>query len=52
MPEQDEPPELLTPFGLGQPGAEMSLKVFVVVATGNEAGSAPMKIERPLAQVG
>jgi hypothetical protein len=43
--------EFATDFGLGQPGAEVSLKVFVVLTTGNEAGSAAMQIERPLSQV-
>jgi hypothetical protein len=34
-------------FGLNQPGAEVALKVFVVLTTGNEAGSAAMLVERP-----
>jgi hypothetical protein len=37
----------VTTFGLNQPGAEIALKVFVVLDTGNEAGSAPMIVERP-----
>ena len=41
-----EPREFLTTFGLNQPGAEIALKVFVVLTTGNEAGSAPMVVER------
>ncbi len=41
-----EPREFLTTFGLNQPGAEVALKVFVVLNTGNEAGSAPMLVER------
>ena len=41
-----EPREFLTTFGLNQPGAEVALKVFVVLSTGNEAGSAPMVVER------
>ena len=41
--------EFTTPFGLNQPGAQVALKVFVVLTTGNEAGSAAMFVERPLA---
>lgn len=41
-----EPRVFLTTFGLNQPGAEIALKVFVVLSTGNEAGSAPMVVER------
>ena len=44
-----EPREFVTTFGLTQPGAEIALKVFVVLTTGNEAGSATMLLERPLA---
>ena len=44
-----EPREFVTTFGLTQPGAEVALKVFVVLTTGNEAGSATMSLERPLA---
>jgi hypothetical protein len=40
--------EFVTSFGLTQPGAEIALKVFVVLDTGNEAGSAPMLVERPV----
>jgi hypothetical protein len=39
--------EFVTSFGLNQPGAEIALKVFVVLTTGNEAGSAPMLVDRP-----
>lgn len=42
-----DPKEFVTTFGLNQPGAEIALKVFVVLDTGNEAGSAPMIVERP-----
>ena len=38
----------LTDFGLGLPGAQIALKVFVILASGNEAGSAALRIERPL----
>jgi hypothetical protein len=43
------PREFVTPFGLNQPGARIALKVFVVLTTGNEAGSAAMFVQRPLA---
>ena len=39
--------EFVTTFGLTQPGAEIALKVFVVLTTGNESGSAAMLVERP-----
>jgi hypothetical protein len=42
-----DPREFVTTFGLNQPGAEIALKVFVVLTTGNEAGSAAMHVERP-----
>ena len=42
-----DPREFVTTFGLNQPGAEIALKVFVVLTTGNEAGSAAMVVERP-----
>jgi hypothetical protein len=42
--------EFITTFGLNQPGAEIALKVFVVLTTGNEAGSAAMQVRRPLTQ--
>lgn len=35
---------------LNQPGAKMALKLFVITNTGNEAGSVPMIVQRPLAQ--
>jgi hypothetical protein len=40
--------EFITTFGLNQPGAEIALKVFVILTTGNEAGSAAMQVRRPL----
>jgi len=40
--------EFLTGFGLTQPGTQASFKVFVILETGNEAGSAAMTVERPL----
>ena len=40
------PREFITPFGLNQPGAKVALKVFVILTTDNEAGSAPMLVER------
>jgi hypothetical protein len=36
-------------IGLNQPGARVALKVFVVLNTGNEAGSSVMLVQRPLA---
>lgn len=42
-----DPREFVTNFGLTQPGAEIALKVYVVLTTGNEAGSAAMLVERP-----
>ena len=41
------PMEFVTTFGLTQPGAKISLKVFVVLTTGNEAGSATITLQRP-----
>lgn len=41
------PREFLTPFGLNQPGAKIALKVYVILTTGNEAGSAAMFVHRP-----
>jgi hypothetical protein len=43
----NEAREFTTVFGLDQPGAEIALKVFVVLDTGNEAGSAAMLVQRP-----
>lgn len=58
MPPEDEavldthgpnaPREFLTTFGLTQPGAQIALKVFVILNTDNESGSAPMIVERPV----
>lgn len=42
------PLELLTDAGLTQPGASSSFKVYVIVNTGNEKGSATMVITRPV----
>lgn len=39
--------EFVTNFGLTQPGARIALKVFVILKTGNERGSAAMLVERP-----
>ena len=39
--------EFVAPFGLNQPGAEVALKVFVILTTGNEAGGAAMFVQRP-----
>ncbi len=45
----DAPREFITTFGLTQPGVKIALKVFVILNTDNESGSAPMIVERPLA---
>lgn len=42
------PREFLTSFGLNQPGARVAFKVFVILTTDNEAGSAAMSVERPV----
>ena len=42
-----DPSEFLTGFGLTQPGTRASFKVFVILGTGNEAGSPAMTVERP-----
>ena len=42
-----DPREFLTGFGLTQPGTHAAFKVFVVLDTGNEAGSATMIVARP-----
>lgn len=41
------PREFLTNFSLTQPGTKVALKVYVVLTTGNEAGSAAMVVTRP-----
>ena len=40
--------EFVTTFGLALPGARVSLKVFVILDTGNESGSATVVIQRPV----
>jgi len=47
--EPGAPREFVTPFGLNQPGVHVALKVFVILTKGNEAGSAAMFVQRPLA---
>ena len=44
-----EPREFITSFGLSEPGVHMVFKLFVILTTGNEAGSAAMFVQRPLA---
>lgn len=39
--------EFITPFGLNQPGARVAYNVYVILTTGNEAGSAAMFVQRP-----
>jgi hypothetical protein len=41
------PREFVTSFGLNQPGARVAYKVYVILTTGNEAGSAAMFVQRP-----
>lgn len=43
----EAPREFVSAFGLTQPGAQVALKVYVILTTGNEAGSAPMIVQRP-----
>jgi len=38
--------EFVTTFGLALPGARVSLKVFVILDTGNESGSPTVVIQR------
>ena len=45
--EPGAPREFLTPFGFNQPGVHVALKVYVLLTTGNEAGSAAMFVQRP-----
>ena len=45
LPEQTR--EFVTTFGLTQPGAQVALKVYVILTTDNEAGSAAMIVQRP-----
>ena len=40
--------EFVTTFGLTQPGVRVSLKVYVILNTGNESGSATVVIQRPV----
>ena len=43
----NDPREFVTAFGLNQPGAQVAFKVYVILTTGNEAGSAALLVERP-----
>jgi hypothetical protein len=45
--EPNEANEFTVAFGLTQPGTAASFKVFVVLTTGNRAGSATVVVERP-----
>ena len=36
----NEPREFITTFGLNQPGVQVTFKLYVMLTTGNEAGSA------------
>ena len=46
----EAPPVFEVAFGLTQAGARVALKVFVILETGNEAGSKVMVVERPAAE--
>jgi hypothetical protein len=43
----NDPREFTTAFGLNQPGAQVALKVYVTLTTGNESGSGAMFVQRP-----
>lgn len=43
----NDPREFVTSYGLNQPGAQAAYKVFVILTTDNESGSAAMIVERP-----
>ncbi|HEY0551320.1 MAG TPA: hypothetical protein VGF13_17070 [Verrucomicrobiae bacterium] len=45
--EPNDAREFVTNFGLSQPGAQVALKVFVILETGNEAGGQAMVVTRP-----
>lgn len=47
----NEPREFITTFGLNQPGVQVVFKLYVMLTTGNEAGSAPMVVQRPFSAV-
>lgn len=44
---KDAPREFVSAFGLTQPGAKVSVSVYVITNAGNQKGSAPMTITRP-----
>ncbi len=41
------PRQFRTPFSLAEPGTAASFKVYVILSTGNEAGSNAVTVERP-----
>ena len=45
--EPADPREFNTNFGLTQSGTQVALKVYVVLTSGNEAGSALLVVQRP-----
>ena len=49
--EPGEALEFVTNFGLTHPGMRIALKVFVILTTGNECGSAAMQVQRPARQL-
>lgn len=42
------PREFVSAFGLTQPGARVSVSMYVITNTGNQKGSAPMTVTRPV----
>ena len=44
--DPNQPNEFTVQFGLTQPGTAVTLKVFVVLKTGNRSGSAPLVVRR------
>lgn len=45
--EPGAPREFVVAFNLTQPGTKVALKLYVILTTGNEAGSATMVVKRP-----
>lgn len=44
---KDAPREFVSTFGLTQPGAKVSVSVYVITNAGNQKGNAPMTVTRP-----
>ena len=41
------PRQFRSPFSLAEPGTSASFKIYVILSTGNEAGSKPVTVQRP-----